>query len=215
MVISEITEEKPEEPNDHDEGDYDYFISPEAQRERIRNILEHQKSLYRSSSTSSSSSTSCSCSFSSSRRSRRSSLLELMRGGSTSLRRLFDMEHTSLADHFEDYSGGPVTKPVPLWGSDSDVEEPCRDQWAFIREAGGWEKESSRSSGDKQREAARSRERAESKRGRGSNRRLTRKRSFRKLPGNGPWRWRWRWSGFRFGFRLRRSLRIMICGRKF
>lgn len=37
-----------------------------------------------------------------------------MRGGSTSRRRLFDMEHTSLADHFEEYSGTPVIKPFLL-----------------------------------------------------------------------------------------------------
>ncbi|OWM67125.1 hypothetical protein CDL15_Pgr000577 [Punica granatum] len=233
MVISEIIEEiSEEELNDdyQDDHGYDCMINPEAQKKRIRRILEHQKSLYRSSCSSScSSSASCSSSFSPSRRSK-ATLLELMRGGSTSLRRLFDMEHTSLADYFEEYSGSPVIKSIPLWGSDSDGEAH-QDPWAFIREAGGWEKEeegqgngtlsrfaseiNQSNSEDREREAAvRSQHRTGAKmkkKGRMRNWRLTRKRSFRKLPGIGFWRWK----GFRFALKLRRRLRIMICGRMF
>ncbi|TXG58777.1 hypothetical protein EZV62_016606 [Acer yangbiense] len=65
----------------------------------------------------------------------RSSLLELMKGGSTSLRRLFDMEHTSLATYFDNYSGSPITKPVPLWGSDTEDDEHY-DPWESIKQIG-------------------------------------------------------------------------------
>ncbi|KAJ4704476.1 ATP-dependent Clp protease proteolytic subunit like [Melia azedarach] len=98
MKKSEITEE-----NDEEEA---VWLTG-SQREKVRRIIEHQKSLYWSSSSpSSQSSSSASCSsFSSCQKS--SSLLELMKGGSTSLRRLFDMEHTSLSTYFDKYSGSP------------------------------------------------------------------------------------------------------------
>lgn len=52
MAISEMTEEKSEESNDHYQDDYECFVDPGAQKERIRRIIEYQKSVYRPSSTS-------------------------------------------------------------------------------------------------------------------------------------------------------------------
>ncbi|XXG60111.1 hypothetical protein AAC387_Pa04g2088 [Persea americana] len=97
-----------------DEGTF-CGINQEIQNDRIRRIIQYQKSLYYSSS----SSCAASCS-SSSTYSKSSSLLDLMKGGNASLRRLFDMEHTCLSTHFNDYSGSPVIKPIYLWGSDED-----------------------------------------------------------------------------------------------
>ncbi|KAM1307506.1 hypothetical protein ACFX2H_009751 [Malus domestica] len=204
MSLSEITEEK-------DDDESEFFVDPETQKERIRRIIEYQKSLYRSSSSSSSlSSSSASCSsFSSARRS--SSLLGLMKVGNTSLRRLFDMEHTSLANHFEDFSGSSIIKPILLWGSDTDNEHETRDPWESIKQfrsinhsriddvqdefasdgnLGG-------DSGFRDREVTI------------GTRRLTRKKSFRNLPRFGLGRCR----GFRFRLRLRR-LKIVFCRRK-
>ncbi|KAJ6865239.1 hypothetical protein NC651_035727 [Populus alba x Populus x berolinensis] len=48
-----------------------------------------------------------------------------MKAGSPSMRRLSDTKHTSLATHFQDSSGSPITNP----GSDTDP-------WASIRQAG-------------------------------------------------------------------------------
>ncbi|KAJ6407752.1 hypothetical protein OIU84_011116 [Salix udensis] len=107
------------------------FFNTEDQKQRIIQIIEHQKSLYWPSSSSSS----ASCSSSSSSH-KSSSLLDLMKVGSTSLRRLFDMEHTSLATHFQDYSGSPITKPIPLWGSGTENE--VHDPWASIRQIGNF-----------------------------------------------------------------------------
>ncbi|KAJ8899705.1 hypothetical protein K2173_019404 [Erythroxylum novogranatense] len=124
---SEITEEKDEEDN------Y-LFINTEAQKERIRQIIEYQKSLYWSSSSSSLSTSAASCSsFSSSRRN--SNLLDLMKVGSMSLKRLFEMEHTTLATHFQDYSGSPLIKTIPLWGSD-DTDNDIFDPWSAIEKIG-------------------------------------------------------------------------------
>ena len=203
MSISEITEEKDEEAP--------LFIN----KERIRQILEYQKSLYLSSTSSSlyfsvpsaPSAPSCS-SFSSSWKS--NSLIELMKGGNTSLRRLFDMEHTSLANFFEDYSGSPMTKTIPLWGSDTDDE--IHDPWASIKQF-----EPTKNSGTNgQTKLATEGSFMDKDFGFGNrkvnvnNHKLTRKKSFRILPGFGLWRCR----GFRFKLKLKR-LRIMICGRKF
>ncbi|KAJ6778177.1 hypothetical protein OIU74_002043 [Salix koriyanagi] len=44
----------------------------------------------------------------------------------TSLTRLSDIEHTSLATHFQDSSGSPVINPIPLWGSDVDRRASIR-----------------------------------------------------------------------------------------
>ncbi|KAK2657089.1 hypothetical protein Ddye_010141 [Dipteronia dyeriana] len=202
----EITEEK-----DDDDEEASWITSFE--KEKIRKIIEYQKSLYCSSSVSasSSSSSSAAASFSSSCRgssSSRSSLLELMKNGSTSLRRLFDMEHTSLATYFDNYSGSPITKPVPLWGSDTEDDEHY-DPWASIKQTGfsgnpqideqsNFASDGSFRIGD-QHKSMKIR-----------NRKLKRKKSFRRLPGFGLWICR----GFRFKLRLRR-LRFFICGRKF
>ncbi|TQD87792.1 hypothetical protein C1H46_026644 [Malus baccata] len=108
MSLSEITEEK-------DDDEIGFFADPEAQKERIRRIIEYQKSLHPSSSSLSSlfSSSASWSSFSSARRS--SSLLGLMKVGNTSLRILFDMEHPTLGNHFEDFSGSSIVKPILLW----------------------------------------------------------------------------------------------------
>ncbi|KAL7092641.1 hypothetical protein ACP275_12G175900 [Erythranthe tilingii] len=92
----------------------------EEERSRIMQIIHHQKSLYLSSSSSSSFSSASSSKTSSSSS---SSLLDLMKEGNTSLRRLFDMEHTSLANYFNDYSVSPIIKPILLWGSDDDDDD--------------------------------------------------------------------------------------------
>ncbi|KAK3226174.1 hypothetical protein Dsin_006036 [Dipteronia sinensis] len=201
----EITEE-----NDDDE-EASWITS--FQKEKIRKIIEYQKSLYWSSSVSASSSSSsfssaaASCS-SSCRGSSRSSLLELMKVGSTSLRRLFDMEHTSLATYFDNYSGSPITKPVPLWGSDTEDDEHY-DPWESIKQIGF----SGNPQIDQQSNFASDgsfRFDGQHKSMKICSRKLKRKKSFRRLPGFGLWICR----GFRFRLRLRR-LRFFICGRKF
>ncbi|KAI5584525.1 hypothetical protein POPTR_006G098800v4 [Populus trichocarpa] len=197
-MTSEITEEK--------DDDSPCFFNTEDERQRIRQIIEYQKSLYWSSSSPSLSSSTASCSsFSSSHKS--SSLLDLMKVGSTSLRRLFDMEHTSLATHFQDYSGSPMIKPIPLWGSDTENE--VHDPWASIRQIGafsdpGSDEPSKFASGSCKNDDFASKDK------KAKNRKLTRKKSFRRLPGFRVWRFR------RFSFRLRlKRLRIMICGKIF
>ncbi|KAL7136269.1 hypothetical protein ABFS83_10G018400 [Erythranthe nasuta] len=95
----------------------------DKQGERIRQILNYQKTLHHSSSSFSSSLASPTKSS--------SSLIELMKGGSTSLRRLFDMEHTSLANYFNNYSLSPLVKPILLWASDDDSIHD--DPWAEFK----------------------------------------------------------------------------------
>lgn len=203
MMKSEITEEDDEE----------ICWLTGAQREKIRHIIEHQKSLYWSSSSSSSLSSSlASCSSLSSCR-KKSTFLDLMKGGSSSLRRLFDMEHTSLSTYFDNYSGSPVTKPILLWGSDAD-DEQAYDPWESIKQIGRPRFDPSNeglsnfaSDGSSfRKEDPDLKNKKEIIR---SHRKLRRKKSFRRLPGFGFWRFR----GFRFRLRLRR-LKIMICGRK-
>ncbi|KAL4283833.1 hypothetical protein GQ457_16G023560 [Hibiscus cannabinus] len=132
MVLPEITEEQDEENP--------YFIDSAAEKQSIRRIIQHQKSLYSSSSSSptitSASAAASSSSVSSYRRS--SSLLELMKSGITSLKRLFESEHTSLLTHLQDYSGSPVLKSIPLWGSDTDGE--VEDPWTDIKWTGSFNK---------------------------------------------------------------------------
>ncbi|GFP94378.1 hypothetical protein PHJA_001582200 [Phtheirospermum japonicum] len=96
--------------------------------EKIRQIINYQKTLYRLSSLSSSS-------FSSPRKS--SSLLNLMKEGSTSLRRLFDMERISLGNYLKDYSVSPIIRPIFLWGSESDEDIIHDDPWAEMKQNGG------------------------------------------------------------------------------
>ncbi|XVF76797.1 hypothetical protein PTKIN_Ptkin13bG0295800 [Pterospermum kingtungense] len=196
MISSEIITE--------DEGN-PYFFNSEVEKESIRRIIQYQKSLYWSSSSSSSLSSAAAASSSSISSSSRSSshLLELMKRGSTSLKRLFDMEHTSLLTHFQDYSGSPITKSIPLWGSDTDSE--AQDPWASIKQTGSvnnfdpGNRSDFASDGSFVDKDFRLKNR---KIIRNTNRRLTRKKSFRRLP------------GFRFRLKLRR-IRIMICGRLF
>lgn len=203
MKVSEITEEKDEEGNS--------FIDTEAQKEKIRRIIEYQKSLY-SSSASSSSSSVASSTLSSSSAHKTNSLINLMRSGRTSLRRLFDMEHTSLATYFEDYSGSPLIKPIPLWGSDSENE--IYDPWASINLSrpsndSGLVREnyvnSECSFGNKDFSSQKRIVRT-------GNRKLTRKKSFRRLP-RLPRFGLWKCRGFIFKLRLRK-FRLVICRRK-
>jgi len=198
-MFCEITEEIDEDTH--------WFINTEEQKEKIRNIIQYQKSLYRSSASSSlSSSAASTSSFSSPHKSR--SLLGLMKGGSTSMRRLFDMEHTSLANHFEFYTGSPITKPISLW--DSDSERDFQDPWALIKEVG-----STRFVGtDRESELASKGSNVDGDLGfhnrnlDSGNRKLSRKKSFRRLPRFGLWRC----GRFRFPLRFRR-LKIRIWGR--
>lgn len=197
MSVAEITEEEEEEVPG--------FIDPEDQKERIRQILKYQKSVYSFSSSSSSSSTSSS----SAKSLRSSSLLDLMKAGNTSLRRLFDMQHTSLATYFDKYSGSPMIKPIPLWGSDSDVE--ICDAWASIKIGLSRDSGSHRTNCTSNGSFIGRKIGSQNSTIRVSKPKLTRKKSFRKLPRFGLlWR-SWR---FRVRFRLRR-LRIMICGKIF
>lgn len=220
-MLSEITEENEEEITEENEKET-CFIDTEAQKDRVRKIIEFQKSLYRSSSYMSSSSASCS-SFSASHKSSSSSLFNLMKRGSTSLRRLFDMEHTSLSTYFETYSGSPLIKSIPLWDDDdSDDQESHYDPWASIKQLSksttingskidglGQTKNACYSDGNTFLDAVGFGFQAHKKE-RIGQRRLTRKKSFRRLPGYGFRKFR----GFRFRFRLIKRLRIVICGRK-
>uniref|UniRef100_A0A6M2EFC4 Uncharacterized protein n=1 Tax=Populus davidiana TaxID=266767 RepID=A0A6M2EFC4_9ROSI len=122
-----------------------------------------------------------------------------MKAGSPSMRRLSDTEHTSLATHFQDSGGSPTINPIPLWGGDTDP-------WASIRQAGtsGSDEPRNFTSGSGRNGDFESKVRKAKK----SNHRLTRKKSFRRLPGLRLWRFR------RSGLRLRlKRLRIMICGK--
>lgn len=201
-MTSEITEEK---YDDDEEEEPTCFIDTEAQKQRVRRIIEYQKELYRSSSSSSASCSTFSASHS-------SSLFNLMKRGSTSLRRLFAMEHTSLATHFDHYSGSPLIKPIPLWGGDSDQENHI-DPWSSIKQY--------RPTNDTEIDDGRNKSASDGNfldgnfgsvktKVRIGKRKLTRKKSFRRLPGFGFWRFR----GFRFRLRLIRRLKIVIFGRK-
>lgn len=196
-MASEITEEEDE--------DGCFIIKTEAHRNKIRQIIEHQKSLYLSSSASSSCSSRAASSSSSSRTS--SSLLKLMKGGNTSLRRLFEMEHTSLATHIKEYSGSPIIKPILLWGSDTD-DGICDDPWMTFKKVetvnafnSPYGSASEGSFIDREFTYQKSRHKCR-------KRKLSKTKTFRRLPRFIQWTCR----GFRFRFRLRR-LRIMICGR--
>lgn len=186
-------------------------IDTEAQKQNIRQIIKYQKSLYYSSSSSSSfSSTGSSCSsFSTPRKS--NSLLDLMKEGSTSLRRLFDLQHTSLKTYLEDYSGSPIIKPILLWGSDTD-DGSRDDPWMPIKHARAMVDCKSNGQSWLATEDSFTKRKSiiENNLSRTGNRRLNRKKSYRRLP-----RFHlWIFAGFRFRLRLRR-LRIIICGRKF
>ncbi|KAK1299504.1 hypothetical protein QJS10_CPB14g01735 [Acorus calamus] len=169
--VSEITQEQDDEA-----------VDVEVMKERIRKIITHQRSLYASSLSSSFSSAASTSTTSVS--SKNSSLFELMKGGTT-LRRLFDMEHTPLKAYFEVYSGSPVVKPIYLWGSDVEEEVTNQMSWASVKAFKASEED----------DGVGYTERAEKK-----QRRLKRKRSFRRLPGFGIWMCK----GFRVRLRLRR-----------
>lgn len=200
-MVSEITEESYEEPH--------WFINTQDQKEKIKKIIQHQKSLYLSSSMSSSA---ASCSSLSSSHKTSTSLLELMKKGSTSLRRLFDMEHTSLATHFDHYSGSPIIKPISLW--DSDSEHEYRDAWSLIKKIRSTPFSETNRESDLASKGSKGsymdESLAQNRNDKGGKHKLTRKRSYRRLPGFGLWRC----GRFRFLMRFRR-LRLRIFGRKF
>lgn len=183
-------------------------INPGIQKDAIRRIIQYQKSLYHSSSSSSA----VSCSLSSSH-SKRSSLLDLMKGGNTSLRRLFDMEHTRLSTHFSEYSGSPIIKPTYLWGSDEDEGAQVLSPWTTTTKrlnppegSSGLDDLIGFASDDNSvhRDSNFGGRKARNK----PFRTLSRTKSFRTLPGLEIWGC----GGFRF--RMRR-LRVIVCGRKF
>ncbi|KAL0316387.1 UNVERIFIED_CONTAM: hypothetical protein Sradi_5516900 [Sesamum radiatum] len=201
-MASEITEEDDEHPS--------RIQHREVDTKRIRRIIDFQKSLYLSSSSSSSSFSSAAASTSSFASPRnRSSLLDLMKDGSTSLRRLFDMEHTSLGNYFKDYSVSPIVKPVLLWGSDSD-NDAHDDPWAEIKQIGGELRsriggQDRHGSFNDDQDFVQHGEREQTRR-----RKLIRTKTYKILPRFSLWRC----GGFRFRLRLIRKLRVMILGRK-
>ncbi|KAK4253231.1 hypothetical protein QN277_010561 [Acacia crassicarpa] len=193
-MLSEITEEIDEDQ-----------INIQVQKDKIRKIIQHQKSLHYSSSISSSSSSSLAASCSSPSSSSRRNLLELMKGGSTSLRRLFEMEHTSLATHFEYYSGSPLIKPIPLWGSESEGE--YEDPWAMIKTMHNTQFHNQSDNYDRESGlASKGSDFGNGFIGNNYKRRLTRKISFRRLPELGTWIC----GRFRFRIRLRRRFKLLI-----
>jgi len=222
--MGEITQEE-EDDESH------VRVDPQVQKERIRKIISHQKSLYLSNSSPliSDSNSSASSRRSSSSSSNRSSLLELMKVGGMSLGRLFDMEHTSLAAHLKDYSASPITRPIFLWGTDS-----CEDDHLAYAYAYAWSplkllRRSSSSSSccnsglilEPEGEGIFAKEHYSSpppplmkkkkKESIGSRQqRLTRKRSYKALPRFRIWR---RCKGFRLLFKLRLRLKIVIVGK--
>lgn len=128
------------------------------------------------------------------------------------MRRLFAMEHTSLSTHFDYYSGSPLIKPISLWDSDSEVQ--FQDPWSLIKQVGSI----SFSGTDRDNSQLASKGSYIDAAGFGSQNRnyktdkpkLTRKKSFRRLPGFGLWRC----GRFRFHLRFKR-LKFRIWGRKF
>ncbi|CAJ2670703.1 unnamed protein product [Trifolium pratense] len=187
-----------------------WFINTKDQKEKIMKIIQYQKSQYLSTTSSSSPPSLLSSAASSSSYSKSRSLLELMKGGSTSMRRLFDMEHISLSNHFDYYSGSPIIKPISLW--DSDSEREFQDPWDLIKKIGstsfyGIDRESELASKGSHMDGDFVSQNINDKKGK---HKLTRKKNFRRLPGLGFWR-RGR---FIFTLRLRR-IKFRIWGRKF
>lgn len=163
----------------------------ELKKERIKRIIEYQKSIYYSSSLSGNTSAESSSAHQSNR------LMELMESGNTSLRRLFDMEDTRLANHLKDYYGYP---PVTEWESNRENEDD--DPWLTINEL--TQRDSAIETHSMNNQVGPN----TSGKQRARNLKLTRKKSFKRLPGL------WSCTIFRFRFRIKR-VRIMICGKLF
>ena len=111
---------------------------------------------------------------------------------------------------FDSYSGSPIIKPISLWESDSERE--FQDPWAMIKQIGstpfvGTERESELASKGSYVEGDFGSHYRNDKSGK---RKLTRKESFRRLPGFGLWRC----GRFRFPLKFRR-LKLSIRGRIF
>lgn len=161
-MILDVTEE--------DEDETPEIIDPEVQKQRIRQIIEYQKSICMAYSLSSSVAT-CSLLPSSQKG---KSLLELIEGRRFSLGRLFEMD---------------------LW--DNDSEDKFHDPWMFIRQIGPTKDLEPPEFGQENSKTT-------------THRKLSRTKSFGRLPGSGCCRCR----GFWFKLKSRR-LQIMVCGRKF
>ncbi|KAI3677603.1 hypothetical protein L6452_36869 [Arctium lappa] len=117
------------------------------------------------------------------------------------------MEHTSLGNHFDFYSCSPETKTIPLWGSDSD--DIHDDPWIGISKFDkGFDQKHLEIEEEHQEHEEHHATKPTSKL---RNQKLTRTKSFSKLPSFYKFRFRFR---FRFRLRLKSRLRIMICGRK-
>ena len=177
-MISEISEEDQEEAPE--------IIDPEVQKQRIRQIIEYQKSIFMA-YTFSSSVASCSLLPSSQKG---NSLLELIERRRFSLGKLFEMEeNTSLATHFQDFRGWPMIKPIALW--DNNREDKFHDPWMFVKQIGPTKDLEPYEFEQENRET------------RMRNRKLSRSKSFGRLPRSGCcW------------FKLKsRKLQIMVCGR--
>lgn len=173
-----------------EEYDEENPLTNTLKKEGIKRIIEYQKSIY-----SSSLSDKISAESSSTHQSKR--LMELMESGNTSLRRLFDMEDTRLANHLKDYYGYP---PVTKW--ESNREDEGHDPWLAINELTRPDSAIETHSVNHQVGVnTRRRQRAR-------NRKLTRKKSFKRLPGG------LRCMIFRFRLRIKR-VRIIICSKFF
>lgn len=203
-MASEIIEEEEEDDEEM------FLINTQAKRDKIKKIIDYQKSLYFASSSSSSySSTAASCpSFASSRAS--NNLLDLMKEGNTSLRRLFNMEHTSLATHMKEYSGSPMIKPILLWGSDTDNDGVYDDPWMGIKRNVATNVYRSSPMGSSSKGSMDKESVYNNKKQKFRKQKLPRTKTFRRLPRFSLWRCR----GFRYRLKFRR-IRIMICGRIF
>ncbi|GAA0146769.1 hypothetical protein LIER_06644 [Lithospermum erythrorhizon] len=216
MKTNEITQEKQEEKEEQFQSSSCIINSSEDLKTKIRRIIEYQKSLHissnNSSSSSLSSSTLASSSSSLSTSKKTNSLISMMKAGNTSLRRLFEMEHTSLSTYLREYSSSPLIKPILLWGSDSDNEDHD-DPWLSFRKYGSNLVSRNESFGNNNLELGSQNssfrdENDENSQPRMFRQKLSRKKTFRRLPGVKVWRFR----GFRFLLRLNR-LKIIICCR--
>lgn len=187
-MASEITEDIDQDPPS--------IQQKEAEKIRIRQIIDYQKSIYFSSSSSSASSSS---SFST-HSSKSNRLLDLMREGSAPLKRLFDMEHTSLEKYFNDYSGSPLIRPILLWGDDDD--EAHDDPWAGFGSRFGDDEWKLSWHGDISKGDVQHGKKMEKLR----RRKLYRAKSYKRLPRIGLWRC----GRFRFKLRLMVKLRVLI-----
>ncbi|KAJ9694954.1 hypothetical protein PVL29_010441 [Vitis rotundifolia] len=106
------------------------------------------------------------------------------------------MEHTGLATHWQDFNGSPMIKPISSW--DNDRDDRFHDPWMSIRQIGPSRDLGPDEFGLENRET------------RIMTRKLSRTKSFGRLPGFGSCICR----GFWFKLKSRQP-QIMVCGGKF